>query len=147
MAKLAYWAGTWKGKGSITLGPGQSRESDVTETIQSKLDGLMLIIEGVGKTRDDSGKEVVTHNAIGIIWYDAAQKQYRFKSFVMQGFTAETELKPVGEGFEWRIKQGENGPTIRYTITNRDGKWREVGEMSTDGTTWRKFFEMNLVKQ
>jgi len=59
----------------------------------------------------------------------------------------ETELKPMGDGFEWSIKQGENGPTMRYTITNRNGKWHEVGEMPTDGQEWRKFFEMNLVKR
>jgi hypothetical protein len=147
MAKLAYWVGEWKGKGTVVLGPGEERQTEVTESIAGKLDGLVLYIEGVGKTKNAAGVDVVTHNAIGIVWYDPAAKQYRMKSFVMQGFTTETELKPVGDGFEWGFKAGESGPTMRYTITNRNGKWREVGEMSTDSKTWRKFFEMNLVKQ
>jgi len=40
------------------------------------------------------------------------------KSFVMQGYTVETEMKPAGDGFEWGFKQGDNGPTVRYTIHN-----------------------------
>jgi hypothetical protein len=37
------------------------------------------------------------------------------------------------------------GRSIHYSITIDDqGVWNEVGESSTDGATWRKFFEMTL---
>lgn len=147
MAKLAYWTGTWKGKGTVYLGPGQVRESDVTETLESKLDGLLITMEGKGISRGADGKETVTHNAFGVVWYDPAAKQYRMKSFVMQGFTTDSELKPVGDGYEWGFKPSANGPAFRYTIHNSGSEWHEVGEMSTDGQAWRKIFEMRLQKQ
>ena len=147
MAKLSYWAGTWKGKGTAVIGPGQQRETEVTEKIESKVSGLVLYIEGLGTTLQEDGKMKVTHDALGVVWYDPAAKQYRIKTFVMQGFTMESELKPSGDGFEWGFKYSDNGPTLKYTIHNRDGKWNEVGEMSMDGKTWRKIFEMNLKKQ
>ena len=147
MAKLAYWVGTWKGKGSVILGPGQSRDTNVTEKIESKLDGLVLQIEGIGVSKGADGKEAVTHNALGMVWYDVEKKVYRMRTFVLQGYTMETEVKLTSDGYEWGFKAGENGPTMKYTIHNKDGKWNEVGEMSFDGKTWRKNFEMNLEKQ
>lgn len=39
------------------------------------------------------------------------------------------------------------GGTIRYTIVLNDkGEWFEIGERSTDGVAWTKFFEMTLQK-
>jgi hypothetical protein len=37
---------------------------------------------------------------------------------------------------------------MRYTIKhNEKDEWFEVGEMTQDGQTWRKFFEMTLERQ
>jgi len=36
---------------------------------------------------------------------------------------------------------------MRYTmVLNEKGDWFEIGEMSQDRQTWRKFFEMSLQK-
>lgn len=40
------------------------------------------------------------------------------------------------------------GGTIRYTMDLTDaGEWHEIGERSSDGTKWEKFFEMTLRKK
>jgi hypothetical protein len=40
------------------------------------------------------------------------------------------------------------GMRIRYTIRLDDkGRWFEIGERSTDGATWTKFFEMTLARE
>ncbi len=50
----------------------------------------------------------------------------------------------TGEGW---IVAGPDGPQrfSSYTVTIDDqGRWTEIGETSTDGEIWRKFFEMTL---
>jgi hypothetical protein len=49
--KLDWLVGQWKGTGWIQMGPQGRKEFTQTETIQGKLDGLVLVIEGQGKSR------------------------------------------------------------------------------------------------
>jgi hypothetical protein len=48
--------------------------------------------------------------------------------------------------FKWSYEP-QPGVHIRYLITVADATWREVGEFSRDGKTWRQFFEMTLKRQ
>jgi hypothetical protein len=39
------------------------------------------------------------------------------------------------------------GRSVRYTIRlDENGRWFEIGETSSDGSEWRKFFEMTLTR-
>jgi hypothetical protein len=50
------------------------------------------------------------------------------------------------EGWRWEIK-GPQG-VIRFVMKlSAEGHWLEIGERSSDGQTWTKFFEMTLKKQ
>jgi hypothetical protein len=51
MKKLDWLVGHWKGAGWIQMGPQGRHEFTQTETIDAKLDGLVLVIEGTGKAR------------------------------------------------------------------------------------------------
>jgi len=48
---------------------------------------------------------------------------------------------------EWSLQIPQRG-RMRYTISrNEKGEWFEIGEMSQEDQTWRKFFEMTLRKE
>src|SRR4051794_2431812 len=53
MKNLDWLAGQWKGVGWIQMGPQGRKEFTQTETVQSKLDGLVLLIEGEGKSKEN----------------------------------------------------------------------------------------------
>src|SRR5690242_11604067 len=52
MKKLGFMIGTWKGDSWIAMGP-QRRTSTVTENVQSRQNGRLLVIEGIGKRKAD----------------------------------------------------------------------------------------------
>src|SRR5262245_47454498 len=66
MTKLEPWVGQWQGTGWTVTGPGgQRNEFTITERVQPKAGGLVLLVEGVGKGKDPaSGAEVVAHDAL-----------------------------------------------------------------------------------
>lgn len=149
MKKLSAWVGQWKGEGTIQMGPGGPKKSTVDERIEMKLDGTIMVIEGIGKTTDMATRqETVAHNAFGIISYDAASKNYKFKTFTKDARSADAYFAISGDNkYEWGFDIPSGGKT-KYTITLDPVKktWIEIGEFSRDGDSWIKFFEMNLTK-
>jgi hypothetical protein len=144
MKKLDFLVGEWKGEGWMEFAPGQKRTFKGTEVVQSKLDGLLLAIEGLHRGRVGDKEEVVVHNAFGLVSYDDKAKRYRFQAFTGRGNYEEAEAK-VSEGqLAWAMNVPRFGE-VRYTMKLDDkGRWFEVGEVSQDGKEWRKFFEMTL---
>ena len=54
MKKLSFLVGKWAGEARLLRGPGQWASVVQTEEAQYKLDGLFLVIEGVGRTAAES---------------------------------------------------------------------------------------------
>jgi hypothetical protein len=144
MKKLDFLAGEWKGDGWIEFGPGQRRTFTQSETVQPKLNGLLLQIEGLGKSKDPGREGAIIHNAFAIVSWDEKAKQIRWHAYTADGRYVETELKPVQERVvQWSIVSP--GRTIRFTMDlSQKDQWLESGEFSQDGTKWMKFFEMKL---
>ena len=147
MKKLSFLEGEWKGEGWNEFVPGQRRKSPITEMVHYKLGGVVLSVEGIGKTRiPGQQEEVVVHHAVGILSYDAKAQLYRMRSYLMNGQSVDAEAKFTDAGFQWGFQPA---PTLhmRYTVKLNDkSEWFEIGEMSQDGTSWRKFHEMTLQK-
>jgi hypothetical protein len=53
LKKLDFLVGKWIGEARVLREPGEPLELIQTEEAQYKLDGLILIIEGIGKTKAD----------------------------------------------------------------------------------------------
>jgi hypothetical protein len=140
MKKLSRMAGTWTGTGSMQMGANDHRESKVTESIQPKLDGLLLVVDGIGKNA--AGDTV--HQAFGVISYDGFKNEYKFAAYTKEGYNVLADAKVEGNQFIWSFDT--RGASIRYTATVTNDEWVEVGERSTDKQTWVKFFEMKLKK-
>src|SRR5262245_20118355 len=116
MKKLGFLVGQWKGEGWMDVGPGQRRTFQGTETVQTKVDGLVVAIEGVHRGRvGGAGAEGVIHNAFGLLSYDDKAKRYRFESFTARGNREDAEAKVSDGQMEWAMKIPQFGD-VRYTI-------------------------------
>lgn len=147
MKKLNFLEGTWKGDSWIAMGP-QRRTSAVTESVQSRQNGRLLVIEGIGKRKAERPEDQVTvHDALGIIYYDATTKRYVFHAY-REGAFIDSELKPiVDRKFEWGFREPRTGGRIRFTIDlTVPNRWLETGEFTSDEKTFQKFFEMTLTR-
>ena len=144
MKKLAWLVGHWKGTGWIQMGPQGRKEFTQTETIQGKLDGLVLVIEGQGKSKEDGS---TVHTALAFVSYDEEAKTFRWRAFTVEGRQTDTVAKVGTNTLEWGLEIPQRG-RMRYTIKlNEKGEWFEVGEMIQEDQTRHKFFEMTLRKQ
>ncbi|RAV98640.1 DUF1579 domain-containing protein [Pseudochryseolinea flava] len=142
------WAGRWQGEGAMQMGPGEPKKSKVDEIVQLKLDGMVLLVEGKGFVVNPATKEeTVVHHALAVLSYDKNTSQYKFKTYLKDGRSADAWFTVLGDNkFQWGFDVP--GRKIRYNITIDSAKktWNEIGESSVDGTNWGKFFEMNLTK-
>ena len=145
MKKLERWIGTWQGSGWIEYAPGKRMTFTITESIQSRLGGLALLVEGLGKgKRPGEQEEAIIHEALATVSYDEREKKYRFVTHTEKGHFAIPEIKVTETGWEWGL-QFPQGGGFRYTLKISDkGEWHEKGERSQDGKTWTQFHEMTL---
>lgn len=149
MKKLDYLAGKWKGEATIQLGPDRKEKLTQSETVEYRLGGTIMVVEGVGTGKlPGQDKEGVVFNAYAVVSYDAAKKEYAMKAYRAEGVSVDAWIKVADKGFEWGFANAEPKIDIRYTMKlTAKGEWHEVGEMSRDGgKTWNKFFEMTLTK-
>lgn len=147
MKAISYLAGQWKGKGWMMFGPNKKAHFNQAETVTAKLDGDVLLIDGLGHSADDASQ--VIHEAFAMIAYDHQAKQYIMRSFrkneqgITQTIAPEVTVK---DGvLTWQFTDPRAG-TIRYIIwENEKGQWVETGDMSRDGgKNWFPFFSMTL---
>jgi len=140
MAKLAGMVGDWEGTGWMRQGPGEPNHTRGTETVESRLEGRILVVEGRHWAKDDASHLV--HHAFGVISYDAEAGHYRFQTHLATGRSGDHEMRLEGDAILWFMDTPRG--KIRYTIRIQDGTWNEVGEFSPDGEQWRQFFGMDL---
>jgi hypothetical protein len=145
MKKVDFLVGNWQGEGWMEFVPGQRKPFRGTETVQRKLDGLLLSIDGLHHAKvGERDEEAVVHAAFAILTFDPKEKRYRFQGFTSRGNHEDAEAKITDGQMVWSMKIPQFGD-VRYTIKLDDkGRWFEIGEVTRDGTSWRKFFEMTL---
>jgi hypothetical protein len=137
MKALSWMDGVWRGP-AVTIRPGGAKIA-VTQTERSGplLGGAVHVVEGRGYNADGS----TGFNALGIISYDPDKDAYSMRSYAM-GQVGDFPLTLTPDGAIWTIPAGP--ATIRYTITAKDGVWREIGERVVEGQPPAPFFEMTL---
>lgn len=142
MNQVKFLLGQWKGSGWMLI-DGKKEYFDQTENINAKLDGAVIIVEGMGKV-PQTGR--VIHNALAMLTYDIAKKQFRWTSTTTAGYISDIVPEVSHEKFVWMLNSRASSK-IRYTITLDKGDWLEIGEQSADdGKTWTQNFEMRLKK-
>lgn len=144
MRKLGFLAGKWSGEARLLRGSGETLELFQTEEASYKLDGLLLMIEGIGRTKA-YGETVL--QALGIVSYDDEARSYRMRAF-NDGRWLETEMKLTKGAREitWGFALGEIRTTSVLRI-NEQGDWTELAEIRIGSEPPRKFLELRVSPQ
>jgi hypothetical protein len=141
MKKLGFLVGKWAGEACLLRGPAESVELLQTEEAQYKLDGLIVLIEGVGRTKF-GGQPLL--QAFGIISYEDESRTYRLRAF-NDGRFLETQMKLLeeGKGMTWGFALGEIRTNSVLRINER-GEWTELAEISIGSQPPKKLLELTV---
>lgn len=147
IARLDFLVGEFEGEGWV-VGADRVRQTFThLERAETRIDGLVLTVEGAGSTPSDPAGHP-GFRAFGVIsWNDEADK-YEMQTFAHgRHYAVDAALVSPGV-FQWSFKPSDR-MTIRYTIdAPQPGQWRELGHISFDnGASWIQFFEMNLTRK
>jgi hypothetical protein len=148
MEKLRFLTGRWEGTGWVEHAPGQRQNIRSGEEVQFKLDGVVLLIEGIHHMRvPGQSSDMKIHHALATVTYDESAKDYRFRALKSDNQSVDARGQLARGAFVWGFTDPRMGQ-LRFTIRlTRDGRWEEIGERSADGKTWVQFFEMTLAKR
>lgn len=138
MQKLSFLAGHWSGEARIYRGAG-TLELQQSERAEFKLDGLLMLIEGIGRNKAD-GRTVL--QALGIISFDDATSRYQFRAF-NDGRYLESEMKltPDGRGLTWGFVLGEIRTSSLLRLDD-NGQWSELHEITIGDHPPQKLMEL-----
>lgn len=141
MKKLSFLVGKWSGEARMLRGPGEPVEMQQTEEVEYKLDGLILTIEGIGRTKSD-GKPVL--QAFAAISYDDENGSYRMRAF-NDGRYLETDLKLTDDekGATWGFTLGSI-KTSSVLRLNDKGEWTEQAEITFGAEPARKLLQLSV---
>jgi hypothetical protein len=144
MKKLAFLAGRWAGEARLQRGPGEPILMAQIEDVQFKLDGLLLLTEGIGRAKAD-GKAIL--NALAIISYDDETETYRMRAF-NDGRFLETEMKLLenGKGITWGFTLGQIKTSSVMRMTE-EGDWTEMHEIAIGSQPPRKYMEVKVSRE
>ena len=144
MKKLEFLVGKWTGEARVFRLPSQTIELVQTEDAYYKLDGLLLIIEGIGRNRSD-GK--IALQALGVVSYDDEAGTYRMRAY-NDGRYLETELKlsESSKGISWGFTLGDVKTSSVLQI-NEKGQWTELTDITVGSQVARKFMELTVDRE
>lgn len=141
ISRLPIQPGVWEGEAWFRTGPGEPQKIQQSERIETRLDGVVLLIEGIGRAEDGT----IVHHAFATLGWDAIREKYRMAAWLSDGSLVEPDTSFEDGIFTWSF-QVPDGPRMRYRISSPSEEiWEETGHISFDeGATWRSFFGMTL---
>jgi hypothetical protein len=144
MRKLSFLIGKWSGEARMLRGPGEPIEMKQTEEAEYKLDGLILTIEGIGRTKSDDSPVL---QAFGVIGYDDENGVYRMRAF-NDGRYLETDLKLAddGKGATWGFTFGSIKTSSVLRINDK-GEWTEQAEITLGAEPAKKLMELSVRRE
>lgn len=141
MRKLDFLVGRWRGPVTIVSGPGEPLHLTQTEDVKSRLDGLVLLIDGKSTGADGNAP----FQALATIAFDEATHTYRLRAY-NDGNYLDTELTVLPNGFSWGFAAGPAHIVNTMHLTGK-GQWQETTEVAVSGDPPRKSVDMLLDRQ
>jgi len=146
MQELSQLVGTWDGVGWVEHEGFPRREFTVAMEVQSKLGGLVLTQELLGKgivlERELFG-DVVFHHSFGIMTYDARVGRYSMASIMADGTIRVVELKLIDGGVEWTYDDPELG-RVRNELTVTEARMLYASGSVWQEGNWKQFYQLQL---
>lgn len=141
MARLDFMVGRWRGE-AWQLRGSERVQTQMVETVDRKLGGVVLLVEGRGTVENPGGEDRVVHHALGVMSFDPGGGNYTLRSYLATGQSGDFALTLVDGGVTWT--RAVPGGNIRNTARFTTDEWHEIGEFSSDGATWRQVMELRL---
>jgi hypothetical protein len=141
MRKLSFLVGRWRGPVTVVRGPGEPLHLTQSENVESRLDGLVLLIEGTSTAADGTAP----FEALATIGFDEATHSYRIRAY-NEGHYLDTELTVLIDGFSWAFAAGPAHIVNTMHLTGK-GQWQESTEVAVGDNPPRKSVEMLLDRQ
>jgi hypothetical protein len=141
MKKLEFLVGKWSGEARIFRLPTEPVVLVQTEDAYYKLDGLILLIEGVGRKLDGAP----ALQALGVISYDDETESYKMRAFNDGRFT-ETQVKLIDRGITWGFTVGQYRTSSVMRINDK-GDWTELHDITIGTQAPRKYMELTVSRQ
>lgn len=142
MKKLDFLVGNWEGQGWM-LHPGGREVFNGTETVQKKLQGKALLIEG--KFVDPKDGRVV-HETLAVLTYNEQSKKYVLQTHLFNRPSGVFDVIVKPNGFSWTIAM-DGIPRTDYDMNVVNGEWVEKGVVSLPNGQKHEFLEMRLKKK
>lgn len=144
MQKIKFLYGRWQGEGQYFFPGAPKQRVLVKEHVSPKLDGQVVLLEGLGTIDNPAGGEPITvHDALGVLSWDATRKVYEMRAF-RQGEAVDSDVEVGDRRLVWGFSD-PRGAELRFTLTiDEEGRWTERGEMKQGESGWQPFFEMKL---
>jgi hypothetical protein len=144
MDKLQFLLGAWSGNARIWRSPENVLELTQTEQVTYKLNGLILMVEGVGVDKT-TGKPSL--QALGLISFDDLAGVYHMRAFNDgRWLESSVELDESRRQLHWGFTLGQ----IRTNSTLRlddNGTWTETHEVSVNAQPYRQFMDVSVVRK
>lgn len=144
LARLDFMVGRWRGEAWQIRGS-ERVQTQMLETVERKLGGAVLLVEGRGTIAAPGAEDRVVHHALGVISFDSRTGKYTMRSYLATGQSGDFDLTLVDGGVSWTREAP--GGRVRNTAHFTENEWHEIGEFSSDGTAWRQIMEFRLKRQ
>ena len=144
IARLEFMVGRWRGEAWQLRGT-ERVQTRMLETVDRKLGGTVLLVEGLGTVPVSNGEDRIVHHALGVISFDPGSSTYRLRSYLATGQSGDFTLTLVDGGVSWT--RDVPGGTVRNTARFAADEWHEIGEFSRDGVTWTQVMELRLRRE
>jgi len=141
MKKLEFLVGRWTGEVRLLRGPAEWVDLQQSEEAQYKLGGLILVIEGIGRTKSD-GHSVL--QALGVISFDDETATYRMRAFNDGRFLeSEVTLLDRDNAISWGFAVGQV-TTKSVLRINESGEWTELAEIKVGSDLPKRLLELTV---
>ena len=144
IARLEFMVGRWHGE-AWQLRGNERVQTQMVETVERKLGGTVLLVEGLGTIGVPNEEDRIVHHALGVISFDPSSSTYRLRSYIATGQSGDFTLTLVDDGVSWT--RDVPGGTVRNTARFANNEWHEIGEFSRDGVTWTQVMELRLRRE
>jgi hypothetical protein len=141
MQKLSFLVGSWSGEVHVQRGPGNLATLFQTEDVEYKLGGLVLVIEGTGRTQTDQQPSL---QALGIISYDDATGAYHMRAWNDGRFLeSDVQLLEDGKSLRWGFGVGDIRSSSLLQI-DKGGQWTETAELIIGSQAPRRLMDLTV---
>jgi hypothetical protein len=133
MGAVEFMVGEWAGEGWVATGQDGPQKISSHETVEARLDGLVLVIEGVSESLEEATLGEKVHHAVGVLSWNEGEGVYGLRSHLANGRTGDFKGRIVDGAFF----VGDGGPWQVHPLLDYDRRPRGLERGRRELDRWR----------